>query len=105
MSDLNTPNIPTIKDILKNEIRRSRAEPVHFMKKYCYIQHPERGKIIFSMYDYQTVCISDFQNFKHTIILKSRQLGISTLAAGYALWLMLFHEDKNVLCIEVFSEA
>ena len=35
----------------------------------------------------------------YSIILKSRQLGISTLAAGYTLWLMLFHKDKNILCI------
>ena len=36
---------------------------------------------------------------RFNVILKSRQLGISTLSAGYSLWLMLFHEDKNILVI------
>ena len=26
-------------------------------------------------------------------------MGISTLTAGYSLWMMLFHEDKNILVI------
>ena len=36
---------------------------------------------------------------QYSITLKSRQLGISTLTAGYSLWLMLFHKDKNVLAL------
>ena len=36
---------------------------------------------------------------RYNIILKARQLGISTLSAGYSLWLMLFHNDQNVLVI------
>jgi phage terminase large subunit-like protein len=33
------------------------------------------------------------------IILKCRQMGISTLTAGYSLWLMTFHKDKSILVI------
>tara|TARA_B110000459_G_scaffold189649_1_gene223999 strand:- start:397 stop:1827 length:1431 start_codon:yes stop_codon:yes gene_type:complete len=40
-----------------------------------------------------------FRDNQFLITLKSRQLGISTLAAGYSLWLMLFHKDKNVLAL------
>ena len=42
---------------------------------------------------------------RFNVILKSRQLGISTLSAGYSLWLMLFHEDKNVLVIATKQEV
>ena len=31
------------------------------------------------------------------VILKARQLGISTITAGYIVWLMLFHRDKAIL--------
>ena len=41
----------------------------------------------------------------YSIILKSRQLGISTLSAGYSLWLMTFHKDKNILCIATKQET
>jgi hypothetical protein len=37
--------------------------------------------------------------------LKSRQLGISTLSAGFALWSMLFAEDFNVLVIATTQEV
>jgi phage terminase large subunit-like protein len=33
------------------------------------------------------------------IILKSRQLGISTLSAAYSLWLAMFHRDKSILVV------
>jgi hypothetical protein len=69
------------------------------MKKYCYISHPQRGRIMFHLYPFQEKVLGLFQKNPYSIILKSRQLGISTLAGGYALWLMLFHKDKNILCI------
>ena len=39
--------------------------------------------------------------YDRTIVLKSRQLGISTLIAAYSLWLILFHSDKNVLVVAI----
>jgi phage terminase large subunit GpA-like protein len=89
----------TLKDIIKEEYKKSAADPVHFMKKYCYIQHAQKGKILFNLYPFQEKVLVEFRDNDYNIILKSRQLGISTLVAGYALWLMLFHNDKNVLVI------
>ena len=45
------------------------------------------------------------QENPYSIILKSRQLGLSTLSAGYSLWIMLFHKDKNILCIATKQET
>jgi hypothetical protein len=69
------------------------------MRKYCYIQHPQRGRISFNLYPFQEKVLSLFQKHDYSTILKSRQLGISTLAAGYSLWLMTFHKDRNVLAL------
>ena len=69
------------------------------MKKYCYISHPQRGRIQFNLYPFQEKVMSLWLDNPYSIVLKSRQLGISTLSGGYSLWLMLFHEDKNILCI------
>ena len=69
------------------------------MRKYTYIQHPQRGRIQFNLYPFQEKVLTLFKRHDYTILLKSRQLGISTLAAGYSLWLMLFHKDKNVLAL------
>ena len=69
------------------------------MKKYCTIQHPKKGKVKFDLYPFQEKCLTEFKDNRYNIILKARQLGISTLSAGYSLWLMLFHNDKNILVI------
>lgn len=88
-----------LKQIIRQEYVKCVTDPVHFMKKYCYIQHPQRGRILFHLYPFQETVLKHFQNNPYSIVLKSRQLGISTLGAGYALWLMLFHKDKNVLTL------
>lgn len=88
-----------LKQIIRQEYVKCVVDPIHFMKKYCYIQHPLRGRILFHLYPFQETVLRHFQENPYSIILKSRQLGISTLGAGYALWLMLFHKDKNVLTL------
>jgi hypothetical protein len=94
-----------IKQIIREEYVRCSQDPAHFMKKYCNIQHPTRGRIIFNLYPFQEKVLHLWRDNPYDIILKSRQLGISTLVAGYSLWLMLFQKDKNVLCIATKQET
>jgi hypothetical protein len=63
------------------------------------VQHPTRGRVNFNLYPFQEQVLKLWLKNDYTIINKSRQLGISTLAAGFSLWTMLFHKDKTVLCI------
>jgi len=88
-----------IKKIIAQEYIKCAKDPAYFMRKYCYIQHPTRGRILFNLYPFQEKVLHLFRDHQYLITLKSRQLGISTLAAGYSLWLMLFHKDKNVLAL------
>jgi hypothetical protein len=88
-----------IKKLVAQEYLKCAKDPVYFMKKYCYIQHPQRGRILFNLYPFQDKVLHLFRDHQFIITLKSRQLGISTLAAGYSLWLMIFHKDKNILAL------
>ncbi len=99
--------LPTksLKEIIKEEYKKSMLDPVYFMKKYCKIQHPTKGKITFNLYPFQEKVLSQFKDFDYNVILKSRQLGISTLVAGYSLWLMVFYNDKNILVIATKQEV
>ena len=91
----------SLKEIVKEEYLKCAKSATYFMKKYCMIQHPTKGKIPFHLYPYQEDTLQDFQISDRMIILKSRQLGISTLIAGYALWMILFQSDKNVLVVAI----
>ena len=88
-----------IKQIIKQEYIKCAKDPVYFMKKYCMIQHPTRGRITFNLYPFQEKTLTLLDKHDRNIILKSRQLGISTLAAGKSLHQMLFNRDTNVLVI------
>jgi hypothetical protein len=72
----------SLKDIIKEEYKKCLLDPVHFMKKYCQIQHPQKGKIPFHLYPFQEDALRDLRDFDYNVILKSRQLGISTLSAN-----------------------
>jgi hypothetical protein len=88
----------TKKEITK-EILKCGKDPVYFINNYCKISHPMKGLIPFKLYDYQEGLIEDFNDYRFNIILKARQLGISTITAGYVVWLMMFHRNKNVLVV------
>lgn len=94
-----------IKSIITQEYIKCSQDPVYFFRKYCYIQHPIKGRILFHLFPFQEDVLSEFKNYRFSIINKSRQLGISTLAAGYALHTMLFNKDKTVLCIATKQET
>ena len=82
-----------------SEIVRCGKDPVYFMNKYLKIQHPLKGLIPFKTYEFQDDCVKEFNDYRFNIILKSRQLGLSTLVAAYAVWQSVFYKDKNVLII------
>jgi phage terminase large subunit GpA-like protein len=94
-----------IKQLIREEYIKCAQSPAYFMKKYCYIQHPKRGRIQFNLYPFQEKVLTLFQENPYSLVLKSRQLGISTLAAGYSLWMLIFHQDKNILCIATKQET
>jgi len=95
----------TKKEIVK-EILKCGKDPVYFINDYARISHPLEGLIPFKTYDYQQQLINDFNDHRFNVILKARQLGISTITAAYVVWMMLFHRDKNILVMATkFSTA
>ena len=86
----------TKKEIIK-EIVKCGKDPVYFINSYAKISHPIHGTIPFKTYDFQTELLRDFNDYRFNVILKARQLGISTITAAYVAWMMMFHKEKNIL--------
>lgn len=70
-----------------------------FLREVCYIQHPERGAILFDLRPAQLEALDVVMNDRYVIILKARQLGWSTLMACYSLWLALFWNDQQIVML------
>ena len=88
----------TKQEILK-EIVKSGKDPAYFLNNYARISHPMHGLIPFRTYNFQSDLLVDFNDYRFNIVLKARQLGISTITAGYVAWMMMFHRDKNILVV------
>ena len=79
------------------EILKCGKDPSYFLNTYARISHPMHGLILFDTYDFQDELLKEFNDYRFNVILKARQLGISTITAGYIVWMMLFHRDKAIL--------
>lgn len=87
------------KQVQVKEIIRCGKDPNYFFKNYIRIQHPIKGLIPFEMFPFQEDCVDEFIEHRFNIVVKSRQLGLSTLVAAYAVWMALFQKEKNILII------
>lgn len=83
------------KDILL-KIIEYKKDPIAFCKEQCMIRHPTKGFIKFDTFPAQEKCIQDFLKNRFNIILKSRQLGISTIVAGYITWRLVFFPYQEI---------
>ena len=90
---------PSTKQKQVKEIIKCGKNPSYFFNRYCKIQHATKGTLNFNTYKFQDDCVKEFNDHRFNVIVKSRQLGLSTLVAAYAVWLAIFYKDKNVLVI------
>jgi hypothetical protein len=89
------------KNEIMREIVRCGKDPVYFIKNYVKIAHPVKGLIPFTLFKYQEDLVYNLLNHRFNVVLKARQLGISTIASAYALWMILFFMNKEVLCVAI----
>jgi hypothetical protein len=72
--------------------------PAYFIHKYCYVYDAlEKDWIPFSLWPEQSRALKSIFNNLLVIILKARQLGMTWLVLGFALWSMIFHPAATVL--------
>ena len=79
------------------ELALCSINPLYFIRNYCYIQHPTKGRMSFALYDFQEGLINSYNDYRFSISLLSRQTGKSTCAAAYLLWFAMFKPDSTIL--------
>lgn len=87
------------------ELVRCAKDPIYFIESYARIQHPVKGSIPFKLFPYQKDIIHGLINNRKNVILKARQLGVTTVTAALMSWFILFHRDKNVLVVATKQEV
>lgn len=88
----------TKKEVIE-EIIKCSNDPIYFLNTYGYVRHPKLGKTKLHLYDFQEKALREFIVNRFEIILKSRQLGLSTIAAGYIAWMITFFSGKEIVVV------
>lgn len=87
-------------------LMRSMDDPVYFTETFVKIQHPTKGSINFQLFDYQREMIRAFAENRFVVGLTARQMGKTTTAGAYLLWLAMFRPDTQILiAANKFSQA
>lgn len=79
------------------ELAKCAADPKYFIRTHVWIQHPTKGRMRFSLFDFQEELLDAYHNHRYSIALISRQMGKSTAAAAYLLWYSMFIPDQVIL--------
>lgn len=83
-----------------DDLKKVRRDPFYF-SQFIRVVHPIRGKVPFTLYDYQKKVLWEFLNNRFNIVLKFRQAGLTELISMYALWLAMYHNNKNIVIISI----
>lgn len=73
---LKPPNVPTSYTPAQlKELYACAKDPLYFMQRYLYVQHPTRGKIQFEAYEFQKELITNYWSYRNVIAMIPRQSG------------------------------
>ena len=70
---------------------------LYFARKFAYIQHPVRGKLLYDPYEYQLRLMHSYHNYRFNINMMPRQTGKTTCASIYLAWYAMFKPDQTIL--------
>ena len=74
------------------EFLKCRANFDYFCRSYVYIELPGKD-VLLTPYAKQTELVDTIDQWKYVLVLKSRQIGISTIIQAYAAWLTVFFDN------------
>jgi len=67
----------------------------YFCRNYVVLELPGKD-VFFKPYDKQLELVHLLQKYHYLLVLKSRQIGISTITQAFVTWLVVFHDNVAV---------
>jgi hypothetical protein len=80
----------------EKEYIKCAGDCFYFINNYCRIIAGNQGIKPLALFDYQTELLQNLLDYRFNVILKARQLGITTIAAAYCLWICMFQGFKDI---------
>jgi hypothetical protein len=84
--------------------RQYADDPAAFFAECLWVPAGQKlggrmGRAQLELFDYQQEALAAFREERYLVVLKARQLGLTTLAMSYALWLLMFRPGSNVVLV------
>ena len=89
------PELKKLANQYMDEYLQCKSSFDYFCTKYVYLELPGRD-VLLKPYGKQTELIDLIEKRKYVLVLKSRQIGISTIIQAYAAWLVTFFANTVV---------
>ncbi len=84
-----------IENLMKCQDLKTGAE--FFLDNFFFIQHPTKGKIQYSAFDYQRKLLDSYNGHRFSVNMLGRQMGKTTTAVGFLLWYAMFVPNSTIL--------
>jgi hypothetical protein len=85
---------------LIQEYIKCSQDPVYFANNYGYVFDMKRQQVSkMNCFPYQEDCLRTFNDNQNSIVLKSRQMGLSVISAMYVAWRLVFCFDERILVV------
>jgi len=90
--------------------RHYANNPADFFRDCVFVPSGEKfggaeGRTNFELFDYQLETLDTIRNNRYVIVLKARQLGLTTLMMAYAFWMLLFRPGSNIVLVSRSQNA
>jgi hypothetical protein len=83
-----------------DEFIKCSQDPVYFANNYGYVFDMKKQQISkMNCFPYQEECLRTFNDNQNSIVLKSRQMGLSVISAMYVAWRLIFCFDERILVV------
>lgn len=89
------------RDEILGELELCSKDPIYFINNYINVVHPIKGIVPFKLFPFQERMIREINSNRFSLVRKFRQAGITTLAAAYSLWTIIFQDHKNVMVVSI----
>lgn len=89
------------KDEIFQELTKCAEDPAYFINNYVHVIHPVQGIVPFHLFPFQERMVHEINDNRFSLVRKFRQAGITTLAAAYSLWTIIFQDHKNVMVVSI----
>jgi len=95
MPKLQVTEIQGMADAYVAEFLKCKADFEHFCRTYIFIEIPGRD-VLLQPYRKQVELVNLIEDKHYVLVLKSRQIGISTIIQAYSAWLTIFYDNAVI---------